>query len=194
MRVQRFPSVQLDRIPPPLQLVASPPANSGTPAPAVGVVPDVAAPRRMASGWQWLALVVLALCLLGQGERSTVDLRFATPTSTLFTYWEALRANDEWTLAQCMLDDSEDRPFAGMLWFMPPTRRIHLDHFHTLGVTGGRMVVTYQVRFRPTGTGRDLTFQTSNELVRDHGEWRIARGIGSASIPEWRAIPRPVVL
>jgi len=168
-------------------------AISGTPTPADGVVPGEARRRRPAA-WQWTAAVLLAFALLGQGERSTVDLSFSTPTATLFTYWEALRANDEWTLAQCMLDDTEDRPVAGMLWFMPPTRRVHLEAFHTLGVTGGRMVVTYQVRFRPTGTARDLRFQTSNELVRQHGEWRIARGVGSASIPEWRSIPRPILL
>lgn len=186
--------MQLDRVPPPLQLVPLLPTTpiSGTSTPAAGVVP--CGPRRRTAVWQWAAGVMLVFALLGQGERSTVDLRFATPTATLFTYWEALRANDEWTLAQCMLDDSEDRPSAGQLWFMPPSPRIHLDHFHTLGVTGGRMVVTYDVRFRPVGTARDLRFQTSNELVRQHGEWRIARGIGSASIPEWRAIPRRIVL
>ena len=182
-------SVQLDRIPPSIPAPA-PLELCGTDAPPAGVLPCV--PRRRVPVWLWCAVALLACALLGEGERATVDLRFATPAEALNTYWEALRANDEVTLAECMLDPHEELPFPGMLWFMPPTERVRLGAFHTLGMTGGRLVVTYEVRLLPTGTTRDLHFQTSNELVRNHGEWRIARGIGSASIPEWRAIPRPV--
>jgi hypothetical protein len=186
-------SVQLDRILPSTPAPA-PAELSGTATPPGGVerseVP--AAPRRRVPAWLWCGVALVAYGLLGQGERATVDVRFASPGAALNTYWEALRASDEVTLAECMLDSNEELPFPGMLWFMPPTERIRLGAFHTLGMTGGRLVVTYEVRLLPTGMTRDLQFQTSNELVRRRGEWRIARGIGSASIPEWRPIPRPV--
>lgn len=133
-----------------------------------------------------------ALSLLGQGERCRVDRRFATPSVTLLTYWEAMRANDEGAIGECMLDGPEDQPFAGMLWFMPPSAEIHLDAFRSLPVTGGRVFVTYEVRFRPIGSTDEQLFQTGNELVRRRGEWRIARGLGEASMPEWRSIPRSV--
>ncbi len=181
--------MQLDRLPIPASATTAAPV-SGTEAPCSGVMPSVH--RRPVPGWLWCCVALLSLTLLGQGERAHVDLRFATPGTALNTYWEALRANDELTLAECMLDPDEELPFPGMLWFMPPTERVRLSAFHTLGMTGGRVVITYEVRFRPTGTGGDLSFQTSNELVRRHGEWRIVRGIGSASIPEWRAIPRSI--
>lgn len=150
--------------------------------------------RRPVPGWLWGCVALLAFSLLGQGEQAFVDARFASPSATLDTYWEALRANDEVVLSECMLDPSEELPFPGMLWFLPPTGHIDLDGFRTLSISGGRLVITYRVRFRPYGTARDLHFETSNELVREHGEWHISRGIGSASVPEWRSIPRTIDL
>jgi hypothetical protein len=35
-------------------------------------------------------------------------------------------------------------------------------------------------------------FRFGNELVREHGEWRIAKSIGEASMPEWKPKDRPV--
>ncbi len=147
-------------------------------------------PRAGLRGW---ALVLLgAASLLGQGERCVVDRRFESPSATLATYWEALRANDEATVAECMLGGPEGQPFAGMLWFMPPTRELHLGEFRLLPVTGGRVMVTYEVSFHPVGALEEQRFQAGNELVRRRGEWRIARTLGNASMPEWRPIPRAV--
>ena len=140
-----------------------------------------------------LALVGLAaFALLGQGERCLVDPRFSTPSATLATYWSALRDGDAVTAGECVLEGAEDQPFPGMLWFMPPTREVRLEAFRSLPVTAGRLYVSYEVRFRPLGAIEEQRFQTGHELVRLHGGWRIARGLGSASLPQWRSIPRAV--
>ena len=140
----------------------------------------------------WALIALATFSLLGQGERCVVDRRFLTPSATLLTYWEAMRANDEEAIGECMLDGPQSEPFEGMLWFMPPTAEIHLDRFRSLPVTGGRVMVSYEVRFRPIGATDEQQFQTGNELVRSHGEWRISRALGNASMPEWKPIPRPV--
>ncbi len=198
--------MQLDRIPPrrPALAVACPgPALqvSGTAAALGGVWLDdrpgeegvpVARGRRVRPA-SWLLVAWAAASLLGQGERSQPDPRFLSPSATLVTYWEALRDNDAETVSECMLEPgAAGQPFPGMLWFMPPTREVRLDAFHSLPVTGGHLLVSYEVRFRPVGTDQWQRFETGNELVRRHGEWRIAHGIGSAGLPEWHPIPRAV--
>jgi hypothetical protein len=199
------PAVQLDRVPPrPTDPGPSPEAGlpelSGTAITPDGVSSDdrsrgdggaVASPGRIRA--RYLALVGLAaFTLLGQGERCLVDSRFSTPSHTLATYWSALRDGDAVTAGECVLDGAEDQPVAGMLWFMPPTREVRLEEFHSLPVEAGRLYVSYQVRFRPLGATEEQTFQTGHELVRLHGGWRIARGLGPASLPQWRSIPRAV--
>jgi hypothetical protein len=142
---------------------------------------------------RYLALVGLAaFTLLGQGERCLVDARFRTPSATLATYWSALRDGDAATAGECVLEGTEGQPFPGMLWFMPPTREVRLEGFRSLPVTAGRLYVSYEVRFRPLGATEEQCFQTGHELVRLHGGWRIARGLGTASLPQWRSIPRVV--
>jgi hypothetical protein len=130
--------------------------------------------------------------LLGQGERCLVDARFSSPSATLATYWSALRDGDAGTAGECVLEGTEGQPFPGMLWFMPPTREVRLQAFRSLPVTAGRLYVSYEVRFRPLGAIEEQSFQTGHELVRLHGGWRIARGLGTASLPQWRSIPRAV--
>ncbi len=142
---------------------------------------------------RYLALVGLAaFTLLGQGERCLVDARFSTPSATLATYWSALRDGDAVTAGECVLEGTEGQPFPGMLWFMPPTRVVRLVDFRSLPVTAGRLYVSYEVRFRPLGATEEQCFQTGHELVRLHHGWRIARGLGTASLPQWRSIPRVV--
>ena len=197
--------MQLDRVPPrACDLAESPvvavPEIPGTVAAPSGVCTDDrsrgdggrgAARRRIHA--RYLALVGLAaFSLLGQGERCLVDPRFSTPSRTLATYWSALRDGDAVTAGECVLEGAEDQPVPGMLWFMPPTREIRLEDFRSLPVTAGRLYVSYQVRFRPLGATEEQCFQTGHELVRQHGGWRIARGLGAASLPQWRSIPRAV--
>jgi hypothetical protein len=200
----RSPTLQLDRVPPrPLPLAEAPrrPEFSGTPDPVIGVFPidlsggeagsTVPMGRRVRV--RTLVLVVLAAwTLLGQGERCRVDARFATPSATLATYWSALRDGDAATMGECVVRGAQDQPFPGMLWFMPPTRTVRLDEFRSLPVSAGRLFVSYRVRFRPLGALEEQCFPTAHELVRVHGCWRIARGLGQASLPEWKPIPRAV--
>jgi hypothetical protein len=121
-----------------------------------------------------------------------VDSRFVTPSATLATYWSALRDGDSRTVDECVLQGAEGQPFPGMLWFMPPTREVRLEAFRSLPVMAGRLFVTYEVRFRPIGALEEQSFETGHELVRLRDGWRIARGLGPASLPQWRSIPRTV--
>jgi hypothetical protein len=135
---------------------------------------------------------IVAFALLGQGERCLVDARFSSPSATLATYWSALRDGDAATAGECVLEGTEGQPAPGMLWFMPPTREVRLEDFRSLPVTAGRLYVTYEVRFRPLGAIEEQSFETGHELVRLRSGWRIARGLGTASLPEWHSIPRTV--
>ena len=145
------------------------------------------------AGWRGtLALAVLSLSLLGQGERARVDPRFISPSATLTTYWSALRGGDANEAWECMVEGRHDLPRPGMLWFLPPTDELTLEEFRSLPVTGGRVLVSYEVRYRPAGIDEVRSFRTADELVRMRGEWRIARPIGEASMPDWQPTPRPV--
>ena len=197
--------MQLDRVPLRLPAFALPAANgeredSGTAATPCGVpVADrswgdggAVVPRKRIRARHLTLVGIVAFALLGQGERCLVDARFSTPSATLATYWSALRDGDAVTAGECVLEGAEGQPFPGMLWFMPPTREVRLEGFRSLPVTAGRLYVSYEVRFRPLGAIEEESFQTGHELVRLHGGWRIARGLGTASLPQWRSIPRVV--
>jgi hypothetical protein len=140
----------------------------------------------------WWLLALVLVTLVGQGERFEVDRRFATPSATLITYWDALDRGDAETVWRCLTEVGRDAPFPGMLWFLPETESLRLEAFRSLPVSAGRVMVSYEVRFQPAGQTVEQSFATGNELVRVRGEWRIARAIGEASMPEWRPFPRPV--
>ncbi len=93
---------------------------------------------------------------------------------------------------ECQSEVRDDLPLPGALWFLPPIDELWLDGYRSLPVTSGRVLVTYEVHYRPTGTGEERMFHTGSELVRVRGEWRIARPIGEASMPEWKPVPGPV--
>lgn len=197
--------MQLDRVPSRLAAPAFPaadgePEDSGTTTTPSGVpLTDrswgdggTAAPHKRIRARHLTLVGIAAFALLGQGERCLVDARFSSPSATLATYWSALRDGDAVTADECVLEGTEGQPFPGMLWFMPPTREVRLEGFRSLPVTAGRLYVSYEVRFRPLGAVEEQSFQTGHELVRLHGGWRIARGLGTASLPQWRSIPRAV--
>jgi hypothetical protein len=79
-----------------------------------------------------------------------------------------------------------------MLWFLPPTDELTLQEFRSLPVTRGRILVSYEVQYRPAGTQEVRSFRTADEMVRMRGEWRIARPYGEASMPDWQPTPGPV--
>ncbi len=186
-----------------LELLAPHPvaANAGTAAPATGVAPDAsplpgdAAERGARARFRWrivLPVLLASLTLLGQGERSWVDPRFRSPSATLLTYWEAMREGDADLAFDCFTTRQDDQPLPGALWFMPPTDALWLDGFQSLPVTAGRVMVRYEVHYRPSGSGEERMFKTGSELVREQGEWRIAQPLGKASMPEWTGESRPV--
>lgn len=144
--------------------------------------------RPMHFVWLFLACV----SLLGQGERCRVDPRFRSPSSTLHTYWSALRHDDGDTAFECFVEGRHDLPEPGALWFLPPTDELWLQGFHSLPVTAGRVMVSYEVHYRPKGVFEERMFKTGSELVRLRGEWRIAQPLGNASWPEWKPVPTPV--
>jgi hypothetical protein len=117
-----------------------------------------------------------------------VDPRFISPGATLATYWEALRAGDAEGAWECLVEGRHALPRPGMLWFLPPTEELRLDAFRSLPLSGGRILVSYEVHYRPAG-GDPRWFRSADELVRMRGEWRIARPVGEASMPEWQPIP-----
>jgi hypothetical protein len=121
-----------------------------------------------------------------------VDPRLISPSATLATYWTALRDNDLATVYDCFTEGRHDMPFEGMLWFLPEGAELKLSEFRSLPVTGGRVMVSYEVEYRAQGAPRMERFQTGNELVRERGEWRIARPLGEASMPEWHHVESPV--
>lgn len=166
--------------------------ETGTERPPCGVWSGTASRPRAPRARTWALAAFLGWSLLGLGERCGVDVRLVSPSSTLATYWESLRSGDEVAAAACLVDGFHGLPQPGELWFLPPTSRLELTGFRSLPVSSGRMMVTYEVRYRPEGTPGDLSFRTGNELVRERGEWRILRGIGEASLPEWKPVRRTV--
>ncbi len=148
---------------------------------------------RLRLSWRGaLAVIAGALSLLGQGERYRVDPRFVSPSSTIANYWAALRRDDEQAASECLVAGNPEVPEPGTLWFLPPTTDLTLTAFHSLPITAGRVLVRYEVRYRPVGVRIEQRFVTGSELVRERGEWRIVRALGEASMPEWKPIPRTV--
>lgn len=189
--------VRLDLLSPRIPGFTQIPGTTGHPVGVVTSVPpkEVAEPvvRSRAHTWRtWLVVAVAACTLLGQGERCRVDGRFRSPSATLETYWESLRIGDADQAWECFVEGRHDLPMPGMLWFLPPTEDLWLTGYRSLPVTSGRVMVTYEVHYRPEGTGDERMFKTGSELVRMRGEWRISQPLSEASMPEWKPVLGPV--
>ena len=125
--------------------------------------PVATPPRSRRSEWRRAALIlVAALSLLGQGERFRVDPRFRSPSTTLLAYWEALRQGDGDSAYECFVEGRHDLPVPGALWFLPPTDDLWLTGFRSLPVTAGRVMVTYEVHYRPRRVGEERMFKTGS--------------------------------
>ena len=123
-------------------------ASPGTPRAAYGVEPvGLVLPREgNRLGWRgWLAVMAVAFALLGQGEHSRVDRRFRSPSTTLTTYWEALRVGDADGAWSCLAEGRHDVPMPGSVWFLPATDDLWLSGYRSLPVTAGRVMVSYEV-------------------------------------------------
>jgi len=182
----------------------------GTPGPASGVyVPSpvfagggpesgviaLAPPARVGTrlGWRgWGAVLAVSCLLLGQGERCRIDRIYRSPCTTLQAYWEALRAGDADAAWACFAEGRPDVPMPGAVWFLPSTDDLWLTGYRALPVAPSRVMVSYEVHYRDGWSGDERMFRFGNELVRQRGEWRIAKSIGEASMPEWKPKDRPV--
>jgi hypothetical protein len=88
-----------------------------------------------------------------------------SPSSTLRTYWTALRDGNAGEAWECFVEGRYDLPRPGMLWFLPPSD-LTLAEFRSLPVSRGRILVSYEVRYRPVGSDDTLRFRSADELVR----------------------------
>ena len=175
--------------------------DSGTTGAPVGVDPAACPcpvptssppPAPRARPRSWLLLLVLCLGVLGQGERCEIDPRFASPTATLRTFWEALRAGDMEAAEACIEEGDYSGPYPGWVWFMPPSRDLRLESVQPLPVRRGRVVVDYEVHYFALGASEELSFKTQSQLVEARGEWRITAPYGNVTTLEWRPIHRLV--
>ena len=137
-------------------------------------------------------VMAVACTLLGQGEQSRVDRRYRAPSTTLQTYWESLRAGDADGAWACFVEGRRDVPMPGTVWFLPTTDDLWLTGYRSLAISATRVMVSYEVHYRDTWTGDERMFRFGNELLRVRGEWRIAKPIGEAAMPEWKRKERAV--
>jgi len=140
----------------------------------------------------WLVVLAVACSLLGQGERCRIERQFRAPSTTLEAYWDALRAGDADAAWACFVEGRPDVPLPGSIWFLPTTDDLWLTGYRALPIAPGRVMVSYEVHYRDGWSGDERMFRFGNELVRQRGEWRIAKSIGEASMPEWKPKGRPV--
>ena len=140
----------------------------------------------------WCAVLAISCSLLGQGERCRVERTYRAPSTTLQAYWEALRAGDAEAAWACFAEGRPDVPMPGAVWFLPTTDDLWLTGYRALPVAPSRVMVSYEVHYRDGWSGDERMFRFGNELVRQRGEWRIAKSIGEASMPEWKPKDRPV--
>jgi hypothetical protein len=155
----------------------------------------LAAPAREGTrlGWRgWFAVLTVSCSLLGQGEHCRTEHTFRAPSTTLQAYWEALRVGDAEAARACFAEGRPDVPMPGSIWFLPSTDDLWLTGYRALPVAPSRMMVSYEVHYRDGWSGDERMFRFGNELVRQRGEWRIAKSIGEASMPEWKPKVRPV--
>jgi len=171
---------------------ASPAATGGDSGGAV-IAPAMAPREGARLGWRgWAAVLTVACSLLGQGERCRIDRTYRAPSTTLQAYWEALRVGDADAAWACFAEGRPDVPMPGSIWFLPSTDDLWLTGYRSLPVAPSRVMVSYEVHYRDRWSGDERMFHYGNELVCQRGEWRIAKSIGEASMPEWKPKDRPV--
>jgi hypothetical protein len=139
-----------------------------------------------------MALSAVCWSMLGQGEVCRIDPRFATPSATLQTYWESLRAENVDQAAECFADPAVAVPRPGSVWFLPPSDRLSVAAVRYVPGEANTVIATYEVRFQPRGSDEELRFVTGSELVRVRGEWRLIGLTDESEWPDWEPRPQAV--
>jgi hypothetical protein len=181
--------VQLHRVPPPACPVVQ---LHGTPDTPSGVVTAETAfpPGRHARWWHWLAVWLVAVAVLGQGERFRVDNRFSSPTATLLTYWEALGHDDAEAVSECFAEPSRARPLPGMTWVVPPSRQLGLYSFKVEPINQDEVLATYEVRFVARDALDEERLVISSQLMFVNGGWRIVEPLDEVASPDAAPVRR----
>jgi hypothetical protein len=197
--------LQLDRVPPPnpaSQLRGTTATPSGVwngegLAPRWGRFAAIArvrlslgASRRRS--WRGFALVLATVSLLGQGERYQLDPRFGSPTATLLTYWEAVQLEDLTAVPECFVEPTTAVPYPGMVWHIPPVRRLGLYRVRCEVAGEGRVRATYEVRFTASDALDEQHYVVESRLVRVRGAWRIEEAFADMATTDVMPVRRVV--
>jgi hypothetical protein len=135
-----------------------------------------------------IALVLGAASLLGQGERCRIDPLLAQPGSALAAYWEALQLNDVARVWSCSVERDNELPFPGMMWFLPPSRALWLEHISLVRTDKDHTVASYEVHFRPIGAPTERRLRVVTELVHVRGEWLVEHPLSEAGLLNGRPL------
>ncbi|TMQ69131.1 MAG: hypothetical protein E6K80_12700 [Candidatus Eisenbacteria bacterium] len=173
-----------------------PDTNPGIQSPPGGVEPNAASaedtsPPRL-SWTRWLAVLAGAVALLGQGERYSMDPLLHTPGTALAAYWEALQLNDADGLKACSLAGGGSLPYPGMLWAFPSTSGLWIQDLRYVPIDEDEVVVSYEVHFTLAGADQERMLSATTDLVRVHGEWRVARPLAESGLMTGRPLPTRV--
>ena len=137
-------------------------------------------------------MVLAAVSLLGQGERYRLDPRFQSPTATLLTYWEAVQLDDITGVSECFAEPTLAVPYPGMVWVIPPVKRLGLYRVRCEESGEGRVRATYEVRFTARDALDEQHLVVESQLVRVRGAWRIETAFGDVVSPDVVPVRRVV--
>jgi hypothetical protein len=123
-----------------------------------------------------LALSVLALVFLLSGERPPSDPRFASPATTVNTFWRALAEDTPGAALECFVEVGAT-PSSRRLMRLPALARLELRRVTVTPKGTDRALVRYEIHYRVRGARQGGAFATGDELLRVRGQWRIVRPV-----------------
>jgi hypothetical protein len=140
-----------------------------------------------------LALAVLGLVFLLTGERPPSDPRFASPATTVNTFWRALAEGAPATALECFAEVGSQSGARRVL-HLPALSRLEVRSLTVTGLGTDRALVQYEIHYRVRGARQGGAFATGDELQLVRGQWRIVRPVPARSprLPEAEP-PRPPV-
>lgn len=128
---------------------------------------------------QVLACLGAALLAFGfGGERPPTDPRFATPESTLRTFWRSVEQGSPEHALECFEGIGFQRT-ARLLLRLPSLTSLEIRDVRVEPAGTERVLIRYQVRYRLRGADQTHAFRSADELLRVRGQWRIQRPMPS---------------